>query len=92
MMSWPSVGAARTGRRFVEAAALQQGGQALHARDVPHRTVAMTRERSERAGVGEAVEIAPVEHRAAREIGHVGEGGLPARGHDAFRTRFATGR
>ena len=75
------------GRRFGErrARAGKDGRQFLHAGDVPHGRVPMAGERGQRARRRERGEIAPVELRAMREVGHVRERQLRARRDDALR-------
>ena len=78
-------GCRQLGRRFVEAAAGEERRQSLDAGHLPHRPMPMTGECRERAGIGEAGEIAAIERGALREIGDVGERVFTTRGDDSLR-------
>ena len=87
-MSCPSVGATRSGARSSNSAPAINAGSRCDAGDVPDRIVPMAGELRQRTGVGERLQVAAIELRAVRKIGHARERHLRPRCDDPLRSRF----
>ena len=86
-----ALGAQSRGKRrivFIERAVGEERRQALDAGDVPCGAVTMAGERREGIRLGETGQVAAVELRAMREIGHARERRHPSRGDDPLRAGF----
>src|SRR6185503_5152537 len=62
---------------------------ALAARDLPEREMTIARQRAQRAGIGQRLELAALERGAARELLHARERRFRPSARDAPRRRLA---